>query len=119
MVLLFSSRRRHTRLQGDWSSDVCSSDLPEDALRWRKRDPEFVPAGGGESLLMLRDRISATVNRLASGHPGEQIVIVAHGGVMDVLYRLATHQEVQAPRTWALGNAAINQIGRASCRERV
>src|SRR5256885_9291997 len=27
---LFSSRRRHTRLQGDWSSDVCSSDLPRD-----------------------------------------------------------------------------------------
>src|SRR5256885_4046647 len=26
----FSSRRRHTRLQGDWSSDVCSSDL------WRR-----------------------------------------------------------------------------------
>src|SRR3989454_6733807 len=26
----FSSRRRHTRLQGDWSSDVCSSDLPDD-----------------------------------------------------------------------------------------
>src|SRR6266446_8181954 len=25
----FSSRRRHTRLQGDWSSDVCSSDLNE------------------------------------------------------------------------------------------
>src|SRR5688500_20385952 len=24
----FSSRRRHTILQGDWSSDVCSSDLP-------------------------------------------------------------------------------------------
>src|SRR5256885_14381720 len=27
----FSSRRRHTRLQGDWSSDVCSSDLPAHA----------------------------------------------------------------------------------------
>src|SRR5256885_7273962 len=25
----FSSRRRHTRLQGDWSSDVCSSDLAD------------------------------------------------------------------------------------------
>src|SRR6266850_381585 len=25
----FSSRRRHTRLQGDWSSDVCSSDLDQ------------------------------------------------------------------------------------------
>src|SRR2546426_4255693 len=27
IVFFFSSRRRHTRLQGDWSSDVCSSDL--------------------------------------------------------------------------------------------
>src|SRR5256885_12394004 len=27
MFFCFSSRRRHTRLQGDWSSDVCSSDL--------------------------------------------------------------------------------------------
>src|ERR1022692_5183997 len=26
-LVFFSSRRRHTRLQGDWSSDVCSSDL--------------------------------------------------------------------------------------------
>src|SRR5256885_12117575 len=26
-MLFFASRRRHTRLQGDWSSDVCSSDL--------------------------------------------------------------------------------------------
>src|SRR5256885_1964913 len=30
-VLFFSSRRRHTRLQGDWSSDVCSSDLGRSA----------------------------------------------------------------------------------------
>src|SRR5688500_20149026 len=28
----FSSRRRHTRLQGDWSSDVCSSDLGRGTL---------------------------------------------------------------------------------------
>src|SRR6266446_505016 len=28
----FSSRRRHTRLQGDWSSDVCSSDLRQTAI---------------------------------------------------------------------------------------
>src|SRR5256885_16607373 len=28
IYFFFSSRRRHTRLQGDWSSDVCSSDLP-------------------------------------------------------------------------------------------
>src|SRR3989454_12398755 len=28
----FSSRRRHTRLQGDWSSDVCSSDLIDELI---------------------------------------------------------------------------------------
>src|SRR5437762_11671273 len=27
MFFFFSSRRRHTRYIGDWSSDVCSSDL--------------------------------------------------------------------------------------------
>src|SRR2546426_12739628 len=33
VFFFFSSRRRHTRLQGDWSSDVCSSDLfTDDAL---------------------------------------------------------------------------------------
>src|SRR5256885_13015962 len=29
VFFFFSSRRRHTRLQGDWSSDVCSSDLDD------------------------------------------------------------------------------------------
>src|SRR6266487_5985905 len=28
LCFFFSSRRRHTRWTGDWSSDVCSSDLP-------------------------------------------------------------------------------------------
>src|SRR5688500_19453659 len=36
----FSSRRRHTRLQGDWSSDVCSSDLED-------RDPHGAQARRG------------------------------------------------------------------------
>src|SRR5690606_40976937 len=29
VCFFFSSRRRHTRLSGDWSSDVCSSDLED------------------------------------------------------------------------------------------
>src|SRR5256885_13846879 len=31
-IFFFSSRRRHTRLQGDWSSDVCSSDLIDNEI---------------------------------------------------------------------------------------
>src|SRR5437867_12241894 len=33
MVIFLSSRRRHTRSYGDWSSDVCSSDLARAALQ--------------------------------------------------------------------------------------
>src|SRR5256885_11605451 len=32
IFFFFSSRRRHTRLQGDWSSDVCSSDLRDESF---------------------------------------------------------------------------------------
>ena len=83
---------------------------PEAALRWQKRDPVYAPEGGGESLIDFRSRITTVVNELAAQHSGAQIVLVAHGGVMDVLYRAATRQEIQSPRTWALGNAAINRL---------
>ena len=83
--------------------------LPEQSLRWRKRDPEFYPAGG-ESLVALRTRVMEVAERLAALHPGELIALVGHGGVMDVLYRAATRLNIQAPRTWTLGNAAINRL---------
>ena len=84
-------------------------DWPEESRRWRQRDPHFAPQGG-ETLTQLRERVTATVNTLASQHVGEQIVLVAHGGVMDALYRLATHVAIEAPRSWELGNAAINRL---------
>ena len=83
--------------------------LPEQSMRWRKRDPQFAPQGG-ETLTDLRSRVMEAAERLAARHPGEQIALVGHGGVMDVLYRAATRLDIQAPRTWTLGNAAINRL---------
>ena len=85
------------------------AELPDQALRWRKRDPDYAPQGG-ESLTALRERIAATTHRLAAQHLGGLVLLVAHGGVLDVLYRLATGQALQAPRTWLLTNAAINRL---------
>lgn len=82
---------------------------PEEARRWRKRDPEWAPPQG-ESLLALRERVLSTARTLAARHLDEQIVLVAHGGVMDMLYRAATGVGLQAPRTWNLGNAAANRL---------
>ncbi|TFY99073.1 histidine phosphatase family protein [Ramlibacter humi] len=83
---------------------------PDHAQNWRKRIPEWAPPEGGESLLELRERVTKTLHDLASRHPGEQIVVVAHGGVLDALYRVATGQEVNSPRTWELPNGAINRL---------
>jgi probable phosphoglycerate mutase len=84
--------------------------LPEDSLRWRKRDPHWAPPGGGESLVAMRERVLSTVDQLASSHLGGNIVLVAHGGVMDILYRAATRLDLQAPRTWDLSNTAVNRL---------
>ncbi len=95
--------------EGRTFADI-DAELPEQSRRWRTRDPEFAPDGGGESLLTFRSRVTAVAHELAARHPDDLIVLVAHGGVMDVLYRAATGQELQAPRTWHLGNAAINRL---------
>ena len=100
--------RSFGHFQGRTFAEI-EAELPEDALRWRKRDPHYAPEGG-ESLVTLRERIERTVALLAQQHLGEQVVMVAHGGVLDVLYRLATRQDIQAPRTWQLSNAAINRL---------
>src|SRR5690606_40743110 len=42
IVFFFSSRRRHTRFSRDWSSDVCSSDLPRPSSRLRSQ-PQAPP----------------------------------------------------------------------------
>jgi probable phosphoglycerate mutase len=94
--------------QGKTFAEIEAS-LPEEALRWRKRDPFWAPEGG-ESLTAMRRRVVETLHTLASRHTGEQIVLVAHGGVLDLLYRAATGQQLQAPRTWQLGNTAINRL---------
>src|SRR3989454_3146747 len=84
VYFFFSSRRRHTRLQGDWSSDVCSSDLGGDCrtIRDSRRSSErarpvasvtLLPhywlsagrtgeVGNGFSRLILGDRKSTRLN---------------------------------------------------------
>ena len=82
---------------------------PEQSGRWRRRDPTF-GADGGEVLNDFYARCVATATRLASAHPGQTIALVAHGGVMDCLYRAASHLALDAPRSWELGNASINRL---------
>src|SRR5207248_7352294 len=51
----FSSRRRHTRSYGDWSSDVCSSDLLALLYEIAASERREVCAHVGVALLQLGD----------------------------------------------------------------
>jgi len=82
---------------------------PEESERWRRRDLDFAPAGG-ESLRAFYARSIGAATRLAAAHPGQTIALVAHGGVMDCLYRAASRIDLQAPRSWQLGNASVNRL---------
>ncbi len=82
---------------------------PEQSQRWRKRDPDFGPEGG-ETLAGFYERAVGVATSLSARHAGQTIVLVAHGGVMDCLYRAASRISLQAPRTWHLGNASINRL---------
>src|SRR5207248_4304621 len=94
-------RRRHTRSYGDWSSDVCSSDLCV-------RSGQEVPGEHAEIALTRgigRDDVHH--DRRYLGHATEEARDAAAG-------------EVTALR--AVGRSANDiegEIGRASCRERV
>ena len=100
--------RSFGELEGRTFAEI-EADLPEQTRRWRQRDPHFAPTGG-ETLVQLRERIAATTHRLAAQHTEQLIVLVAHGGVLDMLYRLATGLDLQAPRTWLVTNASINRL---------
>src|SRR5256885_13324439 len=72
-VFFFSSRRRHTRLQGDWSSDVCSSDL-------------------GDEFAVLLPEADAAPARLATDKLRQALaeVVPAHGWRMTASIGVAT-----------------------------
>lgn len=80
-----------------------------DYARYANRDPSFA-FGSGESLAAFAERIKATVNRLAQAHLGKSILLVAHGGVLDIIYRVATHRPLETARDFAIPNAALNWI---------
>ena len=89
--------------------DEIAQRWPEQAQRWRQRDPDFSP-GGGETLTAFFKRCVDSATRLAAGHVGQTIALVAHGGVLDMLYRAAARLDLRAPRTWDLGNAGVNRL---------
>src|SRR4051794_41189061 len=99
----FSSRRRHTRWTGDWSSDVCSSDLGLAAGSTAARRQ----LGRVEQTLLVRRVVSGAQ---LSGYTRS----AAHAGFAESLERTLDELDegLLSP------DAVEGEIGRASCRGR-
>jgi probable phosphoglycerate mutase len=102
-------RERHFGVwQGHTYAEV-EQRWPELSARWRRREADFGPEQG-ETLQGFFDRVVACATRLAEAHPGQSVLLVAHGGVLDCLYRAASRIALDAPRTWELPNTGINRL---------
>ncbi len=65
---------------------------------------------GGESVRQFSARILSTVFGLAEHHQGQRLLLVAHGGVLDMLYRHAKGFSLDGPRLCAIPNTGINRL---------
>lgn len=89
--------------------DQVAIDDPLGYQRWQTRDPDFIPTGG-ESLAQFRDRVAKALDDVIQSRLGQTIAVFTHGGVLDMIYRLANDIALDAPRAWPIANAAIHHL---------
>lgn len=90
--------------------DESRARYPADYHSFETRDPEFVIPFGGESLQQLSARVSDGLSQLVAEHFGEMIVVVTHGGVLDIVNRLVRGNALSSPRDFLIPNAGINWV---------
>lgn len=100
-------RERHYGiLQGLTAAEIAKR-RPDVHSRYLARDPDY-DFETGESLSVFAARIAAAVESLAARHAGESLLLVSHGGVLDICYRRATGRQLSSPRDFGIPNAALN-----------
>lgn len=102
-------RERHFGALQGLTADEMRARFPEIFDHVEVRDPTLLPQGG-ESLAGFARRVRATFDTIAAAHPGQQVLVVTHGGVLDILYRLANDRPLDAPRDFLIPNAALNWL---------
>jgi len=82
---------------------------PEAWAGWLRFDEDFAMPEG-ESTRSFHARVMAAVQRLVAAHPQQTVVVVTHGGVLDMIYRTARSLGLGGPRRSEIPNAGLNRI---------
>jgi 2,3-bisphosphoglycerate-dependent phosphoglycerate mutase len=100
--------RSYGAFQGH-DSDEINEKFPAEYIEWQTRDPGFTPPEG-ESQRVFYHRVVHAMEPIVAAHPGGRIAVVAHGGVLDCIYRFANKLPLQDARNWPLLNCSINVV---------
>ncbi|MCO8644640.1 phosphoglycerate mutase family protein [Burkholderia multivorans] len=100
--------RAYGVFQGHDSAEI-ETLFPDAYAEWQTRDPGFAPEGG-ESQRAFYHRVLHALEPIVAAHPGGRIACVAHGGVLDCVYRFANGLDLSAPRNYPLLNTSINVV---------
>lgn len=65
---------------------------------------------GGESIQQFSLRIRNALDGIQKRHAGKTILVVSHGGTLDMMYRIASNQSLSAQRIVSVPNASLNWI---------
>ena len=65
---------------------------------------------GGESIQQFADRINAALEKIREKYLGKTVLLVSHGGALDMMYRIASNQALDAEKAVAVPNASLNWI---------
>lgn len=103
-------RERHYGLFQGLTYVEAQQRFPDAYARFEARDPDFAIPGEGESLRTFSARVGTALAKIVLQHPGACVLVVTHGGVLDVAHRLATGKSLTAPRDFTIPNAALNWI---------
>ncbi|MEP6791113.1 MAG: histidine phosphatase family protein [Ramlibacter sp.] len=82
---------------------------PEAWAGWLRFEEDFCMPGG-ESTRQFHSRVMDAVQRIAAAHRGETMVVVTHGGVLDMVYRTAKSLGLNGPRQSDIPNAGFNRV---------
>jgi probable phosphoglycerate mutase len=64
----------------------------------------------GESIQQFADRIRTVLDQIRAEHPGKIILLVSHGGALDMMYRIASNQSLDTEKAVTVPNASLNWI---------
>lgn len=105
--LLTGLRERH---YGDFSGLTSAEMAQKDPNQFQiisQRQPDG-PVKDGESLRQFNTRVMDAVTAILQQHTGQTVLVVAHGGVLDCIYRHAQGIDLAPKRAWLLPNCALN-----------